>query len=51
MLENLRTKSNKKNRSEIHARKVTYKIKFYIFLNYVEVKLPSNHVQKFLWFP
>ena len=41
MLEKLRTKCNKKNRSEIHARN-------YIFLNYVEVKLPSNHVQKFL---
>ena len=26
MLENLRTKSNKKNRSEFYARKVTYKI-------------------------
>jgi len=26
MLENLRTKSNKKNRSEIYARAVTYKI-------------------------
>jgi len=41
MLENLRTKSNKKNRSEIHARN-------YIFLNYVEVKLPSKHVQNSL---
>jgi len=41
MLEKLRTKCNKKNRSEIHARN-------YIFLNYVEVKFPSKHVQNSL---
>ena len=39
MLENLRTKSNKKNRSEFYARKVTYKIHAWDLKNYIVMKL------------
>jgi len=49
MLENLRTKFTKKNRSEIHARKVTYKISLIFPVRIMTKNLSTKNLPNFYY--
>ena len=49
MLENLRTKFTKKNRSEIHARKVTYKISLIFPVRIMTKNLSTKNLPNFAY--